>query len=100
MLKDRVYPLASVSVRRYCTFTGISMAQKTLQFSEIRYFGPTSSVDRIWIEALNLTPDRAISYNKIVKNGCLYSSSVKSNQRSNNSFAMLASGLYVKLNFL
>ena len=99
ILKDRVFPFSSASVRTYCTFTGSAMVQKTLLLSQIRYFGPMSKVNAIWIEALRLTPDRAVSYKKIVKNCCLYSSCKKNNQRSDNSFAQLSSGQYVKLNY-
>ena len=99
ILKDRVFPFSSASVRTYCTFTGSKIVQKTLLLSQIRYFGPMSKVNAIWIEALRLTPDRAVSYKKIVKNCCLYSSCKKNNQRSDNSFAQLSSGQYAKLNY-
>lgn len=38
-------------------------------------------------------------YKKLVKNSCLYLSSLKNNKRSNNSYALLEDGSYVKLKY-
>lgn len=98
-LKNCVQPFLSFSVKKYCKKAGTSMTQNTLRTDTVRYFGLAKHVDDEWITNLNLSPERTVSYAKIVKNGCLYSSSKRINQRSNHSFAQSTNGCYVKLNF-
>ncbi|XP_051176780.1 uncharacterized protein LOC127291625 isoform X1 [Leptopilina boulardi] len=94
-LKDRIYPIASQRIITYCTSY---LVQKSLKLFEVRYFGPSSTVDDNWINLLQLISQKASSYKKIIKNGCLYQSSLKNNHRSNNSFAQLLNGQYFKIN--
>lgn len=48
------------------------------------------------LQKFNL-PKETVSYTKIVKNNCLYTSCTKRNKRSDNSFAQLRNGLFVKI---
>lgn len=45
----------------------------------------------------NVSVISAKIYHRIVKNGCLYTSCLSRNNRSNNSFAQLVDGRYVKI---
>ena len=96
MLKKRVTP--SFSVQQFCNYTCSSMVKKTLQVSKTRYFSPTSTINRSWIENLNLSSESSVSYRKMVKNGCLFLSSTKSNKRSDNAYVTLDNNTYVKVN--
>ena len=96
-LRDHVYPFCSFSVKNYYNTIGTTTAKNTLQTNHVRYFGSASRVNASWVEKLNL-PEESSSFKKIVKNGCLYMSSVKNNKRSDNSYAQLQNGLYVKIN--
>ena len=73
MLKKNVNP--SVVVKQFCTTLGMKIVQKTFQLNSIRYFGPPSAVNRLWIVKLSLSLETTVSYTKLVKNGCLFTSS-------------------------
>lgn len=55
MLKERIYPLCSSSVRHFLTFAGTTKVQKSIQMSDIRYFGTPSAVNILWLEILQMT---------------------------------------------
>ena len=95
-LKEVLQPHCSHTVKHFYNHLGTTLVRKSLQISEIRYFGTASHVDRIWIEKLHLS-EQAVTYKKIVKKSCLYVSSMKDNKRSNNSFAQLGNGSYMQL---
>ena len=100
ILKDRIYPECSSTVKHFCNNIGVTMVQKTLRISTTRYFGSGFSVNKDWVEKLNLS-EQALSYHRIVKSGCLYMASIRNNKRSDNSFAQLRDSSYVKLiNFI
>ena len=97
MLKKNVN--TSVVVKKFCTTLGTKIVQKTFQLNSIRYFGLPSAVNRLWIVYLGLSLESTVSYTKMVKNGCLFTSSGKTNTRSDNTYAMLKDNSYVKLNY-
>ncbi|XP_051157956.1 uncharacterized protein LOC127279572 [Leptopilina boulardi] len=99
-LKENLYPNCSFKVKDYYNHIGTVHVKKSLQMNDIRYFGSACSVKEQWINSLCIS-ENAVSYKKIVKNSCLYMSAEKSNERSDNTFAILHSGIYVKLiNFI
>ncbi|XP_043472842.1 uncharacterized protein LOC122505365 [Leptopilina heterotoma] len=97
-LRDRIYPHCSYTVKHFYNNIGTTMVQKTMQTSTARYFGSGSSVDQTWKVKLSLS-ESALSFYKIVKNGCLFMSSKKINKRSDNTFAQLRDFSYVKIHF-
>lgn len=96
ILKDRLYPDCSYSVQQFFDNVGTTAIQKTVRFPLIRYFGPGSSVNEYWTNKLCMS-SRALSYSKIVKNGCLYMSCTKINKRSDNCYAILFNGSYAQM---
>lgn len=62
----------------------------------MRYFGKSSSVPISDVESLQFS-DVSHSYQKITEDGFLYLSSLKESKRSDNSFAKLKEGTYVKI---
>ena len=86
-------------MKQFCTTLSPKIVQKTFQLNSIRYFGPISAVNRLWIVNLSLSLETTVSYTKLVKNGCLFTSSGKSNIRPDNTYAMLKDNSYVKLNY-
>lgn len=96
ILKDRIYPDCSYHVKHYFDNIGTSTTQKTARTFSVRYFGSGRCVDKRLIEKFGFS-NRVISYIKIVKDSCLYMSCMKTNKRSDNSFAILNDGSYVQL---
>ena len=64
VLKERVLPSAFYCVRRFFTHTGMSKIQKTLQLYAHRYFGPKATVNDLWIQKLQLSAKKTVSYKK------------------------------------
>ena len=95
-LRDHAYPFCSFSVENYCSKIGTTTATNTFQTNHVRYFGSASKLNASWVEKLNI-PEESSCFKKIVKSGCLYMSSEKNNKRSDNSYAYLQNGLYVKI---
>ena len=93
VLKHRVQVCSTV--KRFLLETGTTMVAKTFQISENRYFDPISNVNQLWVEKLELSHTKVLSYKKLVKNRCLYMSLMKDNKRSDNTFAQLSDGIYV-----
>lgn len=87
----------SFSVKHFCTHICSTMVQKSLKYSESRYFGPHSITNTSWVEKLNMFGEQTFCYMKMVKNRCLFMSSAKINSRSNNTYAQLNDKSYVKL---
>lgn len=96
ILKKKVEPFASLKTITFCSDLKKSIVQNTEKISTVRYFGKSSSVHISVRESLQLS-DLSYSYQKITKDGCLYLSSLKENKRSDNSFAKLKDGTYVRI---
>ncbi|KAJ8684086.1 hypothetical protein QAD02_019878 [Eretmocerus hayati] len=71
-------------------------AKFTKKLSDIRYFGYPSEPSAYWAKELNLSRG-CISYQKLVKDRCLYDTDKKVRARSNNAFAITKSGQCVRL---
>ena len=97
VLKEHVLPSVSYCVRRFFTHTGTSKIQKTLQLYAHIYFGPKSRVNDLWIQKLQLSAEKTVLYKNMLKNGCLYMSTVNRNKRSDNTFAQLNNGSHANL---
>ncbi|XP_051153467.1 uncharacterized protein LOC127276837 isoform X2 [Leptopilina boulardi] len=96
VLEIRVDPFASSEVKNFCTQLSKLMIKTTEKLSTVRYFGKSSRVPSDLIDELRLS-NVARSFQKITKDGCLYLTSLKKNKRSDNSFAILKDGTYVKI---
>ena len=42
-------------MKQFCTTLGTKIVQKTFQLNSIRYFGPPSAVNRLWVVNLSLS---------------------------------------------
>lgn len=97
-LRDRIYPHSSYTVKEFYNKIGTTMVQKTIQTFVARYFGSGLSVPEKWSEILSLS-DRALTFHKMVKDGCLFMSAKQINKRTDNTFAQLNDFSYVKIMF-
>lgn len=95
-IKKAVYPNASIQMKNYYDSLSHVKVQNTLRTSKARYFGTTSTVDSAWITKLQLSQN-ALHFSKMVKDGCLYLSSEKVNQRLDNTFVLLRNGSYANI---
>lgn len=96
LLHKLISPQVQPEVQSLCTQLGTSMTKHTTKLNNARYFGMSSKIKPSWIQKFNLS-ERARSYKKMVKNGCLYSSSIKNNLRSDNTFAKVLDGSYIRI---
>lgn len=71
ILQKRIFPQASSDVKKFCTQLGPSHAKHTVGLLNSRYFGAPRNVQPTWNGKL-LFSNRTRSYNKMVKDGCLY----------------------------
>ncbi|KAL7304806.1 hypothetical protein TKK_0003029 [Trichogramma kaykai] len=72
-------------------FTGKSY--KISHLSACRYFGRATETEDKWINQLHLFRESALSYTRMVKDNCLYST--RNNLRSNNSYAKLIDDTFI-----
>lgn len=96
LLLKLIYSRAQADVQLLCTQLGTSMIKNTMKINSSRYFGKSLNVNQMWREKLNLS-NQARTYIKLVKDGCLYLSSIKKNERSDNAFGKLVDGKYIKI---
>lgn len=96
ILTNSIFPMSSPRVQMYCSRLQSRNTQKTSKINSCRYFGAPRKPNPNWVQKLGLTSE-ALSYKKMVKDKCLYSPNVQHNNRSNNSFAELQNGRFVKL---
>lgn len=76
------------------------LVHKTFQDNDgIRYFGKSSYLNEYWTEKLEMLEPKC--YNKILKDGCVYTSVVKKKIRSDDSYAQINDGTIVRIqNFI
>uniref|UniRef100_A0ABD2XFI0 Uncharacterized protein n=1 Tax=Trichogramma kaykai TaxID=54128 RepID=A0ABD2XFI0_9HYME len=60
-----------------------------------RYFGKSHKVDDIWVSKLSLLEEFSESFVRMVKNECLFSSTVR--KRTDDSFAQTKNGMFIKI---
>lgn len=100
LLSNHILSNSSPKIQKYCFDLVNRNTKKTCKLQSARYFGAPKVAKENWIQKLKLT-NAAVCYNRMVKDKCLYSSTVKQNERSNNSYAQLSNGSFVKIiNFI
>lgn len=92
-IKRNIYKNSSPITKNFIDQLCNKKSQKTIKFSQARYFGKMSKVNEEWNRKLNISKG-AISFNKMVKNGCLHLSNKKLNKRSDNTFVRLSDGSF------
>ncbi|XP_043481109.1 uncharacterized protein LOC122510490 [Leptopilina heterotoma] len=95
-VKKAVYDNCSTEMKHYYDSLGHAKVQNTLKTQKARYFGMISAVEDAWKIKLELS-ENSVCYSKMVKNGCLYLSSERINQRSDNAFVLLHNGSYANI---
>ncbi|XP_043480061.1 uncharacterized protein LOC122509849 [Leptopilina heterotoma] len=96
LLSNIILPKSSARVKKYCFNLENKSTQKTCKITSSRYFGSPKAANINWINKLQLT-SKAVSYKKMVKSKCLFSVNVEKNNHSDNSYAELIDGSFVKI---
>lgn len=96
LLTNHILPESSPRVKKYCSNLVNRNTQKTCKVNSGRYFGTPKIAKEAWVQKLQLSP-QAVSYKRLVKDKCVYSSITRQNERSNNSYAQLSDGSFVKI---
>lgn len=100
ILERTIYPDCSTMVINFCENLVAPRTKKALKLSSVTYFGTKRTVNHSFIERFQI-PKTTLIFSKIVKNGCLFETSLKINQRSCNFYAQISNGNFVELvNFL
>lgn len=86
----------SEATKRFCQDLITVRVKKCIQTKNVTYFGSGKVVEYNISSQFNISASAKIYY-RIVKNGCLYTSCLLRNNRSNNCFALLLDGTYVKI---
>lgn len=97
ILERQVDPVASTIVKRFCDDISNKRTLKTTRITGIRYFGSGNVVHENLLMKFNLEIDKCKSFTRMVKNKCLYTSSLKSNTRSDNSVIQLLDGRFLRI---
>lgn len=95
LVQERVYPRASNAIKFYCDDVLADRAQNVYQINGRTYFGRGYMGYGI-LQDLNL-PDTSMLYAKMVKDSCLYQTSMKKNKRSNDSAAQLTDSRFIRI---
>lgn len=70
---------------------------KSIKILENRYFGKSRFTGEKWINLHNLTKNYIKSYDRMVKDQCLFTTNKKQCLRSNNSFAQDKNGMFINI---
>lgn len=81
---------------RYCEEISQRKTIKTAKISQPRYFGIERSTAAHLIDEFNLSAN-AVSYKRLVKDSCVYTSCDSRCERSNNSIVLLNDGRYAEI---
>lgn len=84
-------------VKMYCDNILCAKVQNVCKLKKITYFGLGNRVSDDILQKLQLSESSAKVYYKMVKDGCLYESSLIIKKRSNNSFALLRNNKFVQI---
>lgn len=93
---EHVYSYASTVVKFYCDIVLESRSKNVMKSRSTIYFGKGFVITGDQVNYLHLSKN-ARFFDKMVKNGCLYESKQRCKQRSNNSFAQLRNGKYIRI---
>ena len=96
ILKNCIFPQASAHVKQFYLNLTEKTKQKSCKIKAVRYFGVGRKAEEQWIEHLQLSRE-TVSYHRMIKDKCIYSSVNNMEQRSNNSYAKLIDVCFVKI---
>ncbi|XP_024892185.1 uncharacterized protein LOC112467697 isoform X1 [Temnothorax curvispinosus] len=96
ILKKHVALKAFSNVNSFISYLDKKTAKQTCKLWHARYFGPHYKTSLMWIEELELS-DESRTYQKIVKERCLYTSSKRNIIRSDNSYALTTEGIFIHI---
>lgn len=96
LLTNNFFPASFARVKAYCMSLKKKRTQKSCKINSARYFGVPSIAEQRWIEELGLS-NEVVCYRTMVMDKCLYTTTVKRNAPSNNTFAELKDGTFIKI---
>lgn len=97
ILENKIFSSISEATKTFCEdLVGVRI-KKCIKNANITYFGSGNTIKHDIALRFNFSVYSAKQYDRIVKCGCLYTSCTLKNNRSNNSYAQLINGKYVKL---
>lgn len=96
ILRSKILPFSSPRIKElYLNLSG-NITKKTYKLNTIRYFGSAKKLEDTVINQLNLSR-QTVSYKKIVKDKCIYSIIRSKMERSDNSYAEMKDGSFIKI---
>lgn len=96
IMQEKIYLNVSDTVKLYCDEILSAKIRSTSKISTITYFGNASTPTDNIVNNLQISEHSQV-FLKIVKDGCVYVSYLKSTQRINNSFAQLKDKRYIRI---
>ena len=96
-LQHSLYPHASSVVIDYCETLSKKRIKRSRKLIRISYLGTEFYFPNELLLRLQMTPNSTVGYTRIIKDGCLYMSFKIENKRSNNSFAKLNNGTFIRI---
>lgn len=95
-LESKIFPHASQVVIDYCRELSVKRLKKSLKLRSVTYLGCGKLVNDKACQ-LGLTVEQTFAYDRVIISSILFASSDKVNKRSNNSYAQLIDGTFVKI---
>ena len=96
LLRKNIYPHASPLVVDYCEELSTKRIKKSSKLSLVTYLGNSTLLEEHVLGNFGVSPS-TIAYERAVKDGYLLMSSKRKNQRSDNSFALLSNGQFIRI---
>ena len=96
LLRKNTYPHASPLVVDYCEELSTRRIKKSSKLSLVTYLGNSTLLEEHVLGNFGVSPS-TLAYERAVKDGYLLMSSKRKNQRSDNSFALLANGTFIRI---
>lgn len=97
ILESKICSNISEATKKFCNNLIAVRVKQCIKHDNITYFGSGNIIEHNIISRFILSVYSAKQYHRIVKGGCLYASCFLKNNRSNNSYAQLVDGKYIKL---
>ncbi|KAL7290659.1 hypothetical protein TKK_0015420 [Trichogramma kaykai] len=92
-----VYPCASPSVVDFCSKFGITRTKNSVAINDMTYVGKCSVPSNELLARVNLPLNSTLLYFKMIKSGVLYAVENNRSFRTNNSYAVLKNGSFIKI---
>lgn len=99
ILENKISNNISEATKRFCEDLITMRVKKCTKSGNITYFGLGDIIEHDIALKFNLSIYSTRKYHRIVKCGCLYTSCLLKNKRSNNAYALLNDGTYIKISF-